>query len=324
MVAERSFRSGFARIDEAFQHDLGRGRHLQVGAETLHQFRLAAAQQPGELVFRKRIGHRRDRRQDRRRVGADHHRYGERLAGARRAMLAKIQRTAAMRQPAHDDFVARNDLLAVDAEVLPLLLRPARDDQAPGDQRRGISRPAGLHRQSRQIDIGALPHDVLTWRRTHHLGRHVEHLFEHRQFVPGILQTLRRLGFLEVGQQRADFAQACLPVGAGAVFAFPGGNAKGHPARRAEQVGQHRNGMPFGFFEKQSRSAGAQHAVGDFGHFQTGIDLHRNPLEFAKGFELRNEIAQIGIFHGVSLEPISAGIMRRAAGRITGPTMAGD
>jgi hypothetical protein len=50
---------------------------------------------------------------------ADHHRHREGLAGMRRAMLAEIQRAAAMRQPAHDQLVRAEHLLAVDAEVLP-------------------------------------------------------------------------------------------------------------------------------------------------------------------------------------------------------------
>jgi len=40
-------------------------------------------------------------------------------------VLAKIQRAAAMRQPAHDEFVRRDHLLAVDAEVLALLVGAA-------------------------------------------------------------------------------------------------------------------------------------------------------------------------------------------------------
>jgi hypothetical protein len=223
---------------------------------------------------------------------------GTGVAGMRGAMFAVIQRAAAMREPAHDDLVRRNDLLAIDAEVLPRLVRPARDDQAPGDQRRGVARPAGLHRQARQIDRVALPYHLLAGRGTQHLGRHVEHLLQHRQLFPGVLQSLGRLRFLEIGQQRADFAQAAFPVGVGALFAFPGGNAERHAARCAEQVGQHRDRMSPGLFEEQRRSAGAQHPVGDLGHFQMRINLDRNALEFTQCFQLGDEITQVGIFHG--------------------------
>ena len=42
--------------------------------------------------------------------------------GMRGAVVAEIERAAAMRQPAHDDLVRRDHLLAVDAEVLPRLV----------------------------------------------------------------------------------------------------------------------------------------------------------------------------------------------------------
>jgi hypothetical protein len=94
----------FGWID-AFQHDLGGGRHLQIAAEALHDFGLRAAQQAGELVFGQRIRHRRHRAEDGRRVGAERHRHRERLAGMLQTVVAEIQRTAAMRQPAHDHLV---------------------------------------------------------------------------------------------------------------------------------------------------------------------------------------------------------------------------
>jgi hypothetical protein len=58
---------------------------------------------------------------------------------------------------------------------------------------------------------------------------------------------------------------------------------------------------PRGLFEQQGGAAGAQHAIGDLGHFQHGIHFHRDALELADGLKLANEIAQIGIFHGTSL-----------------------
>ena len=63
----------------------------------------------------------------------------------------------AVRQPAHDALVAVEHLLAVDAQVLPWLVRALRDDQAPGDEWCHIARPAVLDGQAGQIDIVALP-----------------------------------------------------------------------------------------------------------------------------------------------------------------------
>src|SRR2546430_9800069 len=50
-------------------------------------------------------------------------------AGARQLVITEVERTAAMREPAHDDAVSPDHLLAVDAEVLPLLLGTARDGE---------------------------------------------------------------------------------------------------------------------------------------------------------------------------------------------------
>jgi hypothetical protein len=52
-----------------------------------------------------------------------------------------------------------------------------------------------------------------------------------------------------------------------------------------------------GLLEQQRRAAGAQHAVADFGHFEAGIDLDADALQFAGLFQLRDEVAQVVIFH---------------------------
>jgi len=96
-----------------------------------------------------------DGAEDGRRVGAQGDGDGKRFVRVRLPMLAKIQRAAAMRQPAHDHLVRGDHLLAVDAEVLALLVRAAGDGQPPGDQRRHVARPAVLDRQAAQIDVGA-------------------------------------------------------------------------------------------------------------------------------------------------------------------------
>jgi hypothetical protein len=177
-------------------------------------------------------------------------------------MVAEVERTAAMGEPAHDHLVGRDDLLPVDAEVLPLLVRPARDDQTPGDQRTGVVRPAGLHRQATQIDVLAFPHHLLTGGRRHLLRRHREHLPDHRQLVPGVAQTLGRFGFLQHRQRAPDVAQRLGPL-----FTADA-HAQRHAARRAEQVAEHRHVEAAGLFEQDGRSLRAQHAVADFGHFE--------------------------------------------------------
>jgi hypothetical protein len=224
----------------------------------------AAAQQAGELVFGQRVRHRRDRAEDGGRVGAQRHRDRIRLARIGDAVLAEIERAAAVRQPAHDDLVRPQHLLAVDAQVLALLVRPLGDDQAPGDQRRDVARPAGWIGRRSEVDVLAFPHDFLAGRPFDFLGRHVPHRLDERTHVHHVAEALGRLRFLQARQHVADTAQFADIVGA---------HAEGHPARRAEQVGQHRHAVRLAggvdrILEQQGRTAGAQHAVADFGHLE--------------------------------------------------------
>jgi hypothetical protein len=174
-------------------------------------------------------------------------------------MLGKIERAAAVGQPAHDELVAAQHLLAVDAQVLPRLVRPARDDQAPGNQRRHVTRPAVLDGQARKVHICALPHQFLAWRAAALLGRHVPQGFEQTAHAHHLLETLGRFGFLERRQQLAKGAQ-------------PGDAVHPHGARHAlgcaEQVGQHRHPVAGRVFKKQGRAASAQHAVAQGRHLQ--------------------------------------------------------
>ncbi len=112
-------------------------------------------------------------------------------------MLAEIERAAAVRQPAHDDLVAADHLLAVDAQVLALLVRALGHHQAPGDQRRSVAGPAGLDRQARQVDVVALPHHLLAGRAADALWCHIPHRFGQREQLAGLAQTARRLRFLQ-------------------------------------------------------------------------------------------------------------------------------
>ncbi|MNT18126.1 hypothetical protein D3C72_1533080 [compost metagenome] len=102
-----------------------------------------------------------------------------------------------MRQPAHDDLVAADHLLAVDAKVLALLVRALGDDQPPGDQRRGVAGPAGLDRQARQVDIIAFPDHLLAGRAADALWCHIPHRFGEREQLARFAQSARRLRFLQ-------------------------------------------------------------------------------------------------------------------------------
>jgi hypothetical protein len=149
-----------------------------------------------------------------------------------------------------------------------------------------------LDRQAGEVHVAALLHHLLAGRRRHRLGRHVEHLLEDRQLVPGVLEALRRLGLLEEGQQLAHLAQRALPVVAALA------HAQRHPLGRAEEVGEHRHRMALGVLEQDRRAAGAQHAVADLGHLEVRVDLGLDPLELAEAFQLGDEVTQVGVAHG--------------------------
>ncbi|MDT4840308.1 hypothetical protein FQZ97_741270 [compost metagenome] len=288
VVAVRAFVGHLAGMDHPFEDDLGAGRHLQLAAARLDQLGAVAAQQAGEGVFGEAVRHRGDRAEDGRRVGAEGHRHRVRLARKLLAPVAEIQGAAAMAEPAHDDLVATDHLLAVDAEVLPVLVGTLGDGQAPGDQRADVARPAGLHRQRRQVDGVALLDYFLARRILEHLGRHADDLLEDRQLGPGVLEALRRLRLLEEGQQLADLAQLADVLGA---------HAQRHALRRAEQVAEHRHIETRGILEQQRGAALAQGAVADFGHFQHRRYRRLDALEFAALFQRANEVAQVAILH---------------------------
>jgi hypothetical protein len=78
------------------------------------------------------------------------------------AMLTKIQRAATMSQPAHNHLIPPQHLLAIDTQILTLLVRAFGNHQPPGNQRRSIARPAVLYRQTRKINIIPFPYNLLT------------------------------------------------------------------------------------------------------------------------------------------------------------------
>ena len=51
------------------------------------------------------------------------------------------------------------------------------------------------------------------------------------------------------------------------------------------------------FFEKQGRAAGTHDPVGYLGNFQFGIDLDRDPFQFAKALESLDKILQAIVCH---------------------------
>lgn len=125
-------------------------------------------------------------------------------------------------------------MLAVDAQVLALGARPLGDDQAPGQQRRGIAGPAVLQGQVVEVDIIAFQHDFLAGRAAYIAWAHIpERSLEHADLGKSIAQVAWRFGFAQRSQQFAGFTQRRHVFRA---------HAPCHALGRAEQIGQYRHG----------------------------------------------------------------------------------
>ena len=198
-----------------------------------------------------------------------------------------------MREPAHDHLVARDHLLPVDAEVLPRLVRPARHREAPGDQRarrRRASRSApaaarGRRRRPPTRSPGTAPTSAPS-------APCCSTCMNTRpRVLPRVLQALRRLGLLEEREQLADLAQrrdgllahAHAPRAAACRTGCRAPASRG-PLRLARTAAPGRPPSARGRRSRSSRAAGRP----------------RRAMRFSspRAFELGEEVAQVGVFHG--------------------------
>ncbi|CSF39123.1 Uncharacterised protein [Shigella sonnei] len=79
-------------------------------------------------------------------------------------------------------------------------MRAARYGQPPGNQRRGIFRPAGHNGNAIEIDVIARDDFLLAGRTTQPLCRHVQYLLKLRQFIKQVAETFWRLGLFQKRQ----------------------------------------------------------------------------------------------------------------------------
>ena len=201
-----------------------------------------------------------------------------------------------MRQPAHDDFVFANRLLAIDGDVLPAVVRMAGDDQSPGNQRGDVLRPALLNGQAFEIDVFFFQHVGLAGRGGEQMRGHVPDVFGQRDFAQRLSQILRWFGLFKPGKTLADGAQF-----AGIFRAQRQGNPFGGAEKIGEQgvivkaaVSALRPG------EEQGGAALGEHATRDFRYFQMRGDGMMDALEFAARFQQGDKLAQVGAgFHGL-------------------------
>ena len=284
MVAERTFERFFAGVEVALERDLGRRGDEQLGAHALDDLGAPTAQQTREGVLRQCVRNRGHRGEDRRGVGAEADGDREPLAGMLGTERLVIGGAAAVREPAHDDLVAADDLLAIDAQVLPVVERPARRREPPGDQRRDVVGPAGLNRPVGEIDGRAFDDDLLARRSANGFRRHVQDFFEERQRAPRFADAARRLRRAQRGEQPAELRQRLT-----AVVADRGRDS----LLGAEQVAEHADTARARAREQQSGTALREHAARDLRELERRADGRVDRFELAAALEMGEKFAQI-------------------------------
>ncbi len=189
----------FRRIDVALEYDLCMGGNPQLVVpaalgQALCDLSLAAPQQAGKGIFRKGIRHRCHGPQRCGWVCSQRYGNGIGLIGALQGPVPEIQSAASVREPTHDQFAWAETLHAVNAEVHAGLFGTSGDDQGPGDQRSHVSRPAGLYRNTREVNVVTGDYPFLTGRLAHSLGPHVKHLLEQRGFINEVAHAFGWIG----------------------------------------------------------------------------------------------------------------------------------
>ena len=286
VVPERALRGLVPGMDGALEHDLRARRHLEIGTDGPRDLGAPAPEEPRERVLGERVRDRGDRGEGRRRVRPEGDRDRERLPRPRLAPRPVVESAPPVREPAHDDPVARDDLLAVDAEVLPAPVRPPGDDEGPGDERPRIVRPAGLYRPRAEVHRITLQHH-LPARRGAGLARgHREDLPEDGKRLPRLAEVPGRVRLAEEGEELADLAK-------GLDVLHP--HRPRDPAPGPEEVGEHRDPMPRRPLEEKRGAAAAQGPVAHRGHLEAGVDLGPHPHQIAGGLEARDEVPEVPV-----------------------------
>ena len=198
---------GHFTVEVPLQDDFSRCWYLQLAVGAVRYLGAAATQQAGKAVLGKRVWYRCHRGEQGRRIGAQRDHHWKRFAGVGLLPFAKVQCTAALRQPTHDQAVRPQQLHAIDTEILPFLVRAPGDHQWPGNQWRNIFRPAGLYWQQAQIDIRTFQAILSTGCPADGFWRHRQGLPKYGQFVPGIPHAFGRVRLTQKRQQFTNFSE---------------------------------------------------------------------------------------------------------------------
>ena len=204
-----------------------------------------------------------------------------------------VRRAAAMMQPTQDRAVLAQNLHPIDADihtraVVGLRVRRARDDEWPGDERRGFAWPAGLDRQAGEIDICAGQPDFLAGRMRDHLRARRQRRPHHRPARQRVLQAVDRRRLPQRGEQFAQFANALQ------LDAEPGCDAP----LRAEQIGDDRHFRTrfaaAGVVEAQHRATRHERAPVYLRDLVDEIDRRIDTLQVSFLFEEGEKRTQVG------------------------------
>ena len=156
VVAERAFGAELVLLDVALENDLGMRRDLEVDGDALDELDRRATEiaRHHELVDvlrqRRARGVRGDRIHPERYCDGDAALGGEPVGAA---VLVDL--------PVHEGGAVVDHLHAIHADVADAVPRVPGDDGRERDERRRVAGPAALDRESREVDVVALEHDLL-------------------------------------------------------------------------------------------------------------------------------------------------------------------
>ncbi len=220
---------------------------------------------------------------------------GKGLPGMRARWSRKSSAPPRCGEPAHDQLVRADHLLAIDAEVLPLLVRAARHRQPPGDQR-----PAS---PGQQVCTGSgrgrrrSPSHTISWqrRRGRSFGAMSSTCMNTGRLSPRVRRLFGGSGSLRKASSRptsrrlsAQCSAAPMPraTRCGVPNRLPSTGMVPPPGARRPAV-----------LEKDGGAAGLEHAVAEFGHLEARVHAGAHALELTGRLQLRDEVAQVAIGH---------------------------
>ena len=113
VVSEWTFWCFITGLYGTFEHHFRTGRNFEVGADTVNQLGFGTSEQTRKGVLGECIGHWRHGAEHGCRVRAQCHHDRESLTGMTLLPLAEVECSTAVGQPAHDDSIAADHLLAI-------------------------------------------------------------------------------------------------------------------------------------------------------------------------------------------------------------------